>query len=398
MSIAVNGVDRTTSTFIDYDTASTPRIHYATTTNFSTFARGTLPLPAGYNLTGDPLMDENPYTGGIAGLRMYTVGIAFNDINNPQNAANAIALWHSDPADNGAWTAAASIVDNRGAGYFIDKPDVAVSWHNGTDLGYVYVAYTSYDFVNNNTAIVVARSVNGGATFPQKTVVAYGPGPNTGDAVANPQVVVAPGSGAVYVIWVDFGAGDLRMSRSLDFGVTWGAHEIAGTGVMTGNLNGSIRAETVPMARYNSVANSINLVWHDRGANGTAEVEYAYKDSTGWHRPALPIVQFTANDQFMPALDFNVAGNVVVTYYDRHNDPSNFVYRAYEAYITSSGSRIDAADNWMGGFDSTVFGTNHFIGDYQDVWDWTYVGGARATASWIGVNGNYENWLTRISY
>jgi hypothetical protein len=397
VSITAGGVDRTVSSYIKYESANVPKIHYASTTDFSTFTRGTMPMPGGYSLSGDPFMDENPYSGGVAPDRTYCVGIAFNDIFNPQNAPNAIAVWHSDPSDNGNFTAAATIADNRGAGYFLDKPAMAVSWHNSTDLGYVYLAYVSYDYVNSNSAIVVARSTDGGASFPQKTVIAYGP--NSAAAVANPQVVVAPGTGYVYVLWVDFGLNQIQMARSTDFGATFGAHEVAASGTMsTGNLHGGIRAETIPMARFNSTANSVDVVWHDNGANGT-EVEYAYKDTTGWHRPSLPVTQFTANDQFMPAIDFNGAGNIVITYYDRHADPTNTAYRAYEAYLTAQGSRIDANDNWMGGFDSTASGANTFIGDYQSVWDWTFAAGEKATGSWIGVVSSvYDNWLTRISY
>jgi|GEM_PF-1196369 len=395
VTLTASGVDRTVTSYIQYEGGTTPRIHYASTTDFSTFQHGAMPVPGGYSFTGDPFMDENPYAGGVAGYRTYCAGMAFN--SGEQNAPNAIAVWHSDPSDNGSWTASPTIADNRGAGYFLDKPALAVSWHNSTDLGYVYLAYVSYDYVNLNTAIVVARSVDGGATFPLKTVVAYGQAPATNHGVANPQIVVAPGSGAVYVIWLDFGANQIQMARSTDFAATFGAHEVAAnTTLTTGNLTGGIRAETVPMARYNSVTNSILLVWHDTTANGT-NVEYAYKDINGWHNPASP-VQFTANDQFMPAVDFNGAGNVIITYYDRHADPANTAYRAYEAYITTSGTRIDANDNWMGGFDSTANG-NDFIGDYQGVWDWTFAIGERSTATWIGVTSSvYDNWLTRISY
>jgi len=395
ITMSAGGVDRTVASYIKYESASVAHIHYASTTDFSTFTRGTMPMPGGYALSGDPFMDENPYSGGVAPNRIYCVGMAFN--NAEQNAPNAIAVWHSDPSDNGNFTAAATIADNRGAGYFLDKPAMAVSWHNSTDLGYVYLAYVSYDYVNSNSAIVVARSTDGGASFPQKTVIAYRP--NSNAAVANPQIVVAPGTGYVYVLWVDFGLNQIQMARSTDNGVTFGAHEVAASGTMsTGNLNGGIRAETVPMARFNAAANSVDVVWHDNGANGT-EVEYAYKDTTGWHRPSLPVTQFTANDQFMPAIDYNGSGNIVITYYDRHADPTNTAYRAYEAYLTAQGSRIDANDNWMGGFDSTASGTNPFIGDYQSVWDWTFAGVEKATGSWIGVVSSvYDNWLTRISY
>lgn len=397
IAITAGGSDRTTSAVIKY--APGPFIYYSSTTDFANFLRGRMPT-TGYTYSGDPYLDLNPSAGGVAPYRTYCAGISFNSTTSPQNSPNAIVVWHSDPADNGAWTSAPAIVDSRGAGYLLDKPSMTVSWHNGVDLGYVYTAYTSFDYVNNNSAIVVARSTDGGVTFPQKTILAYGGGATSGLAVVFSQVVVAPNSGVVYVLWVNEGASDIRMASSSDFGVTFGAHEIAATVnlVQRPALNGGIRAPSMPMARYNSVANSINVVWHD-GSSGNTEIQYAYRDSFGWHRPPTPIVQFAMNDQFMPALDFNSQGNVVVTYYDRHADPSNLAYRGYEAFINASGTRLDANDQWMGGFDSTV-PANGFIGDYQGVWDWTYAtGGERAIGSWIGITGTInDNWLTQIGY
>jgi hypothetical protein len=403
-------LDRTVTSYIKYEDSNTPRIHYASTTDFSLFIRGSMPIPLGYNVSGDPLMSENPYPGGIAALRRYCAGLVYNnnDLRNPQNYPNAIGVWHSDMTDNGYWTANPAIADSRPSGYFLDKPAIAVSLHNGGDLGYVYLAYVSQDYVNSNSAIVVALSTNGGATFPQKTVVAYGPlpTPQNNNGLANPQIVVDPGTGTVYVLWVDFGARNIQMAASTNFGAGFGAHEIAGTGVHIGSIppGGSpgLRAETAPMARFDWYTNpsKIILTWHADGTSGT-DILYAYRDTSGWHRvSSTPTtgVQFTANDQFMPAIDFNTLGNVVITYYDRHADNTNTSYRTYEAYLTPTGTRIDATDQDLSRFDSTP-PLNSFIGDYQDVWDWPFSGGEKATSSWVGISaGTFDIWLSRIGY
>lgn len=413
ISTTVSGVDRTVSAYPKYDAVQTPRIHYASTTTFMLpFQAGTMPLPMNgntvlYNLTADPLLSENPFTGGKAPKRIYCAGIAYNDYAHPESKANAIAVWYSDPADNGAWTAQPSIVDSRGPNYFVDKPSIAVSWHNGTDLGYVYVAYVSYDYVNNNSAIVVATSTDG-ANFTVHPPIAYGGGPYSATTVGNPQVVVDTNSGAVYVLWVDFGAHQIQMAASPAGGSSFGAHEVAGSGIHVGTINGNLRAETVPMARYNSANSTLDLVWHADGTNGT-DIDYSYRTFSvggGWHQYSQPVVQFTANDQFMPSLDFNSSGDVVLTYYDRHNDPQNLAYRVYEKEIYYWGDPLDTVDNLMGGDFSLVpntgvGGTNPppFVGDFQDVWDWTFADGEKATASWIGIpSGIYDMFVTRITY
>lgn len=108
----------------------------------------------------------------------------------------------------------------------------------------------------------------------------------------------------------------------------------------------------------------------------------------------------------MPALDFNSAGNVIITYYDRHNDPGNSAYRAYEKVVTYQGNPVDVTDQLMGGDFTLVAspglggaGQAPFIGDFQDVWDWTFADGEKATSSWIGIpNSIYDAFATRITY
>jgi len=48
------------------------------------------------------------------------------------------------------------------------------------------------------------------------------------------------------------------------------------------------------------------------------------------------------NDQFMPALDFDANGNLVVTFYDRRDDNHNIDYRLYRGRIDENGQSLQS--------------------------------------------------------
>lgn len=78
----------------------------------------------------------------------------------------AIAVWRSQ--DGGLTWSQPTIVK---MGSLVDKPHIAVSWHSGT-RGYIYVAYTQFDpSASPNARIYVARSTNGGASFTTPVLV-----------------------------------------------------------------------------------------------------------------------------------------------------------------------------------------------------------------------------------
>ena len=72
----------------------------------------------------------------------------------------------------------------------------------------------------------------------------------------------------------------------------------------------------------------------------------------------------------MLALDFDLTGNMIVTFYDRRDDSSNIKYHLYSARIDSSGIRLEP------NIRVSTFQSNpqnytvdpRFIGDYHDIW------------------------------
>jgi len=171
ISIDRNGTTWTSSVYIKYVNGIGSN-HYSTTWDFANFNRGQLPLPADYTWSGDPLLAQNPYSYGIAPGRIYASGIIFNGSSNI--TPNGIALWRSD-AVGWSWYPPTIVASNLSdSNIFLDKPAVAVSWHSGADLGYVYVAWISSDSANNVNSLYVAKSTDGGAKFGDPKLVSSG--------------------------------------------------------------------------------------------------------------------------------------------------------------------------------------------------------------------------------
>lgn len=410
IAVKISGNDYTVAATIKY-VGGLPTNHVSYSTNSGAFSTPVqLPLPTGYTLSADPLMAVNPYGSGIAPRRIYCVGVLANAAGS--GAASAIGVWRS--SDGGqTWAGPTIVASQAGGGYYTDKPAIAVSWHSGT-LGYVYVTYVNIDETNvptslDSNSIWVYRSTDGGLTFPTSTVITY-------DDVQGPQVVVNPTGGTVHCMWLNVNQNDLRSALSTNYGVSFGSHEIAAAG---GNLltrdsgimiNGNVRAWSLPMARYNWAAGRVIMAYH--GRNGTStEVYYVYRpcssscNTSGWENPRQ-INDVSTNDQFIPGIDFNAAGNVVVTFYDRRNDTANVNYDQYFAYMNSSGVpihgnvRISTFITDPRLYTATT-GAARFIGDYQDVWDWTYNSGENAASAWIGIvptSGPGNGYISRVIY
>lgn len=375
-----NGTVRTTTTYIKFVNIggfTRARNYYSTTTNFNTWSSGQLPVPTGYVQTADPLMDSNIYSSGVAPLRMYTVGIVYQatSFSNP----NAIGVWRSDNGGS-SWSGPTLAATNTSGYYFLDKPDIAVSWYSGT-RGYVYVAYVKIGSVASSTQLYVARSTNGGVSFGTPALVTTG-------YIQGAQIAVNGSTGAVYVSWVDFSSNAIRFSSSSSAATTWSTP----TTVATGNLvppgtylAGNVRATTLPMMRWNWVTGKLVAVWHEYEYSGASYTDVYYQSWTpaGSLGTKTRVNSAQLHDQFMPSIDFDTTGNMLVMFYDRYRDILALYYEESWSYINSGGSIL--ANGYIGLFsDPNKFG-NKFIGDYQDNWWWTFsdTWGNRFNGVWV---------------
>jgi hypothetical protein len=368
-----------------------------------------LTIPTGYTRAGDPYLSQNPYNTGVQPLRIYCVGLLWNDdyFANP----SAVAVWHSD--DHGvSWSTPSIVASISGGGHVLDKPMISVSQYSGT-RGYAYVTYVNVDSSNtSNNAITVRKSTDGGSTWSDERA------PVVTAFVHYPTVVTNPFNATVYAIWRTFGTGGSGGTIDMLSSANWAApaaETVASTGLLDKdtNIGSRVVANTIPMARYNPTANELAVVYAARDSNNHTDVYYVHRPSGTWSSPIQVNDNTTAtqnSDQFMPALDYTSAGNIIVAYYDRRDDVSNNVYnniryREYYTYLTSSGAHVNSQADFAAspaGMDPSIMSWyGQGVGDYQDVWDDNYyLETERASSAWIGAVTSLRSdlFFSRVTY
>jgi len=308
--------------------------------------------------------------------------------------------------------------------HFLDKDWMAVDPTNPKRL---FVTYTDFDdsgtvcgfFPSGSpiprAAIELVRSTNGGATWSAPLVIQQVCG--VAPFVQGSQEAVGP-AGQVYVAWElfsNFVTRSLRIRRSTDGGVSFGANVKVDDVTCVGDcfdLQGGFRASfenpSLAIDRSGTSTNgAVYVAWHD-GRNlqvpdfGSFTPFYSYADvlirrSTNGGATWSPAVRVNDNpeplangrgtDQYQPGLAVDRNGNVGACFYDRRNDPFNFLIDRFCAISKDAGETwnnkrvteesfrpIHAVDTfinpiYLGDYDglSSDFtkGTSGFIGAFQ---------------------------------
>jgi hypothetical protein len=407
-----------------YTDPSFPRLWTYTATNLgmppSSFQ---LPTPqagdgwlgnlADYRLTFDPYLAANHYAQNPGSKRVYVSGAAFSGTIYTQ--PSGVAVWRSD--DGGlTFSNPKPVVSTNQNNIFYDKPHIAVSQYAGT-RGYVYVAYTRV--VNGGSSEVhVARSMDGGLSFNQDTIVA------TGVQLNMPQILVDNTYGYLYCLWMQFPnlsnnfTSRIVVRSSSTDGASWNpesaitssASDPPGTGSRLipppgARAPNNTRMPSVIVARYNPMARRITLTWSAIGGDESVDIFVATKGAGyPWIINAVSGVTMT-NDQFEPAIDSDGSGNNLISYYSRAADLNNANYRGYTVMLDATGSSLVRGEEEICTpecleTDPAVTGSTipGFVGDYHDVWfsseyyEWH--------SSWIRrqspTNTSYDAWLARI--
>lgn len=385
LAIQKSGLTNTVTTFFRYIT--TPNLHTLTYSaqkpRTGTWSSTLLPLPVGYDSDGDPNLDGNFSTVGVAPKRIYNVGLLFNSTGGK----TGVGVWRSD--DAGVTWSGPTVVDTRPAGnILVDKPAITVTPGVTTQAGWVYAAYVIADMSNAaNFKIYVAGSLDGGVTFGAPVLVVTG-------NVSDPQIVSEPTTGALYVVYPNYSDRSIRMKKSTSAGVAWDPETVAVTGrafVMPGTeqIGGGVWALTLPTARYNARAVCVSVVWHEREAqdvsNRFTDVWYVAKTATGWLAPVKISDSAAGKDQFYPALDYDESGNMFVGFYDRRESPTNSLYKEYAANIKPDGSPLgpNFATSTFTTDPSQLSPRTGFVGDYQSTFYSNY--------------GDLQQWVSAFS-
>jgi predicted RecA/RadA family phage recombinase len=323
-------------------------------------ATGRFALPGGYTESSDPVLAVNG--GGEPGGAVYAAGRVMNrDASNDSSTNPAsIRVWVS--TDGGAsFPGMGAQVDMMPAGATrtVDKP-----WLTVSSDGIVYVAWVRVDLTGGGQSqIVLRRSRNGvvkshiccgGPLTWDNSVAVSTPGDVTG-----PQIVVDT-AGFVSVIWTDLGARQLRIARSLHpaagvegggavaFGdaQTVAAFQRIGSGASANTIAGGIRVLPLASAQYDAATNEIVITWTEGESDGSAHTDLRLVRSTAGAVMTFASVNLTSvnaadADQFTPAVAVAEGGDIVLAWYDRAGDTTEYQERIVE--LSQAGIEVSRA-------------------------------------------------------
>lgn len=408
-----NGSTYTVNAWFGYTAGSDYSImtNYSTDrVNYSTPAE--LPRPVAYQdqggFMGDPSISVT-LTDGTYTPRVYVSAVAYHRSGSPSGQGG---IYVYGTANGGqTWEGPVEVAVSADANRFFDQSAMTTSWAtNSNTAGMKFIAYALYDTVNPlQGSIRIRRSRSPIFCFGRCHAVC--PCVPTFDAevtvttgnVASPQVAV-DASGAVHVTYVRYGAtvndpssieeviSNVPLDPSTE-NISFGTPQRVAYfyEVSSDHINGNVHAISIPRMRYDAVADKICLTWHatDSPGGSIVQVYFAWKAINNGSWPGTfvaPIFSVAGRDLFMPALDADESGNVLLGWYDRRDSAANLEYRPYVGYISSTGGVILGPSS-ISSISSTP--SFYFIGDYHEIWRHNYPDAARWNNVWIAHPGGF---------
>jgi hypothetical protein len=349
------------------------------TTTTPTFAdKG--PVPAGPVTSGMGFfVASDPVVGCSSASNFYLSAVGFDCSSFvPNGSITACAAAQSNvtvspSTDGGATFDAPNVaIAKNFPDHMLDKDWMAVDAAHGE----IYVTYTDFDNSSGNicgtdiiqierVAIELVSSIDGGMTWSAPTEVTHVcadqlVNPNT--SVSGSQIAVAK-DGSVYVAWEAMGLGgadpsvrEIDIAKSAIGGALFGAaNKITNVNCVgdcaDGILQGSIRIAELPslVTGKGTQSSKLFMTWNDGdnpqtdaliGTYNFADVKLvSSSDGVTWSAPVKVNINPVSNtDRFQPAVSVDKSGRVAVCFYDRRNDPNNFLIDRYCASSTNGGA------------------------------------------------------------
>ena len=329
---------------------------------------GLLPASAGGD-AGDPVLARDSTTG-----RIYFATLGFT-------SSNFIQVFRS--TDNGAtWLAPINAAPGKTG--MQDKEWITVDNFVGSGNGNVYLVERDFGAGNG---IYLFRSTDGGGTF----------GPSGGTAIVSSNqgafVTVSPDH-SVNAYWWD-GLG-IRVRKSTDQGVTFGATftvttfvDVGGsngdlglTGTVNGGSSAAFRSSKFPHLAVNPVSGNIYCAYNDKITSGSSDkCDIFFVQSTDggatWSARTKVNDDATTTDQWTPQVVVSPTGDRIgFFYYSRQENPAgNNLFKYYDRLSAISGATItfspsvavsDTASLPEFGRDAVVNST--YMGDYDQAY------------------------------
>ena len=339
------------------------------------YPNGPVSVLTGYEAAGDPVVMSGPNG------EFYFAGIAFK--RSTPNLGRSSGIFVAKSTDGGRTFGQVSMVTRSFTALtFHDKEWMAVDQSNGN----VYVTWTLFN--GPVSQIVFSKSTDGGGRFTQVpkvlTEIRAREFQNQGSQV------VVDRKGTIHVTWIDYRSateGVNRYTSSSDGGDTWSTPvDICSVTYIADPLpNNGYRTPTMEAFAVDNTGGpydgSIYLVWPDQ-RTGDADILMVSSHDNGatWSPEPVRVNDDDRNgtaDQFFPAVCVAGNGTVVVTFYDRRDDPKNTLLMYYMAQSVDGGATFlpnipvseKQSDGNAGGGrrKGGVFSGTPFMGDYTGV-------------------------------
>jgi hypothetical protein len=365
-------------------------------------------MPGGYTDAGDPVMASNPTSSGFHPRRLYLAGRTWN------NNTNQITVWHRENIV-GTWSIDTGIGNvNHGA----DKPAIAVSQASNT-YGHVYMAYIETYLVEVSPNVFKIQYVihlfknasDGNGNDDWREVRPSGQAiftPPIEQPVMGPRVDVDPGSGTIYLSWLNWTTNKVHVMVGDNVGIgtadgTWSMPQLDNettTTFLTNNGGGvspsGVFSPSFAMSSFNAATGSLALVYHRRkiGTTDTSEVVMrSYNRSTGFTVPRAISTLGGTHVQWQGAVACRASdGTCVVSYYDHDTDaPIGTDYNAYDRRVYGDGAPIPGEGDvplYPQTSNASVFVSSRM--EYHDVAYWN-LNGQWVTANVIALSGDARN-------
>lgn len=287
----------------------------------------------------DPSLGKYSTQGdpAVAAHRNGVFYYAFIDFNRDDDR-NRLGVAKS--TDGGVtWPQIGVVIDHSGSGSqdFEDKEYIAVDNTGGPFDGNVYVSWTRFP-VSGSSRILLSRSTDGGLTFSPPILIGDSPG-----GVQGSVPVVGP-RGEVYVVWKK--EGTLLLDKSTDGGVTWGSDALVSfIDPIPSPLPGAdFRVNSFPTVVAYRPAGSLQahvcVAWADQAFGGEGP-DILFRRSTDEGRTWGDLVRVSDDTngsyQWFPWMAVDPDGNIDIIFFDRREDPNSTRYHIYDAQSTDSG-------------------------------------------------------------
>ncbi len=256
--------------------------------------------------------------------------------------------------DGATWQPPVAVTNN---GDFDDKPYLDA---RGDE---VLVAWADFGF--SPARVRAARSIDGGQTFGNDTVLVAAP------AGGNGACPVIAADGTYYVFWRGSAQEFLWLSRSQDAGATWTPQApVAAMSPLPATAPGGFRIVNLPSAADDPLTGDLVVVWNDQlfGDPDILSIRSADGGDT-WSVPVKVNDDPGTEAQFFPWVAIDEAGIVHVVWYDRRAD--GFEIDVYYAASLDAGASYQPNVRVTAESFAPVLpweaGAAAFIGDYNAV-------------------------------